>query len=376
MSKLIRAGALSLVLSATAAGVAIAAPEPTTVQLRLPDPTGPHPVGRSTLHLVDHSRVDPWAPGPRELMISLYYPARPGPGAPARYAATDEARLLLQAQGLDGAVPAETFSATRTNARMNARPEPGRHPLLLLSPGMGAPRYTLTTLAEDLASRGYAVAAIDHAHESVGTLFPGNRMLTCLACTADLRQVTIGRGADASFAIDQLTRRYPYLIDKHRIGMAGHSLGGAGAISAMTRDPRVLAGLNLDGAFHDIPTSLNGRPFLMLGTDDDVHRPGGRDTTWDATWPHLDGYRRWLTVAGADHLSFTDLPPLAAQLGLPGPPLPADRAVAITRDYVSAFFDLHLRGLPQPILEAPTPANPEVVFNRVENAASASTSLR
>jgi dienelactone hydrolase len=374
MIKLVRAAALGLVLSTTAAGVAFAAPEPSTVQLRLPSPTGPHAVGRSTLHLVDHSREDPWAPGPRELMISMYYPARPGPGVPAPYTSTAEARLLLQAQGIP--VPAETFSATRTNARVDARPAPGRHPLVLLSPGLGAPRYTLTALAEDLASRGYVVAAMDHAHESAGTLFPGDRMLTCIACAADLRQLTVGRGADASFVIDQLTHRYPSLIDKHRIGMAGHSIGGASAISAMTRDHRVQAGLNLDGAFHDIPASLDGRPFLMLGTDDDVHRPGGRDTTWDATWPHLDGWRRWLTVAGADHLSFTDLPPLAAQLGLPAPPLPANRAVAITRAYVSAFFDLHLRQLPRPILDGPTPAFPEVVFNRVENAASGSTSLR
>lgn len=371
MIKLVRAAALGLVLTATAAGVASA-----TVQLRLPSPTGPHPVGRSTLHLVDQSRQDPWAPGPRELMISMYYPARPGPGIPARYITTEEARLLLQAEGLDGAVSAETFSATRTNARVDTRPAPGRHPLVLLSPGLGAPRSTLTTLAEDLASRGYVVAAIDHAHESVGTLFPGGRMLTCTACTADLRQLTIGRGADASFTIDELTRRYPSLIDRHRIGMAGHSIGGASAISAMTRDHRVLAGLNLDGAFHDIPASLDGRPFLMLGTDDEVHRPGGRDTTWDATWTHLDGWRRWLTVTGSNHLSFTDLPPLAAQLGLPGPPLPATRAVTITRTYVNAFFDQHLRRLPQPILDGPSPVNPEVLFNRVENAASGSTSLR
>ncbi|WP_217369363.1 hypothetical protein [Nonomuraea antri] len=38
----------------------------------LPRPTGAHPVGTVTLHLVDHSRPDPWVPAEktRQLMLS------------------------------------------------------------------------------------------------------------------------------------------------------------------------------------------------------------------------------------------------------------------------------------------------------------------
>ncbi|MFE9844157.1 hypothetical protein [Streptomyces goshikiensis] len=46
---------------------------------------------------------------------------------------------------------------------------------------MTMPRSTLTTLAEELASRGRVVAAVDHAYESDGTLFPGGRTLSCKA---------------------------------------------------------------------------------------------------------------------------------------------------------------------------------------------------
>jgi hypothetical protein len=35
--------------------------------------------------------------------------------------------------------------------------------------------------------------------------------------------------------------------------------------------------------------------------------------------------------------------------------------VALT---VTAFFDLHLRGIPRPLLDGPTPAHPEVQFHR------------
>lgn len=45
-------------------------------RLTLPAPTGPHPVGWEALHLVDRNRPDPWVPpAPRELMVSMWYPA-------------------------------------------------------------------------------------------------------------------------------------------------------------------------------------------------------------------------------------------------------------------------------------------------------------
>ncbi|KUJ68050.1 acetylhydrolase [Streptomyces albus subsp. albus] len=379
--------ALTLALPAVTASAA-PAPGPATpvspsatgdVHPELPRPTGPYAVGRSTLHLVDRARRDPWVPEarPRELMVTLFYPARGGSGSPARYATIEEARLYLRSQGVPDAATAEALSATGTSGRTGAVPVPGSHPLVVLSPGFGAPRYSLTGLAEELAARGYVVAALDHAHESVGTEFPGGRMLTCRACEQvrteeDLRAVTVGRARDVSFVLDRLTGprpawRYAHLIDRRRIGAGGHSIGGAAALSAMAGDHRVRVGVNLDGAVHDpVPDSgLGGRPVLMLGTDDGVHRPGGRDATWDRTWRRLDGWKRWLTVAGADHLSFSDHSVLAEQLGLPGPApaLPGTRAIALTREFVAGCFDLHLRHIPQPELDGPTPADPEVVFH-------------
>src|SRR5262245_31810914 len=49
------------------------------VQLTLPGPTGKYEVGTVSLHLVDQTRQDPYwsTPHPRELMVSLWYPARP-----------------------------------------------------------------------------------------------------------------------------------------------------------------------------------------------------------------------------------------------------------------------------------------------------------
>ncbi|WP_234025044.1 alpha/beta hydrolase [Streptomyces sp. MspMP-M5] len=374
--------ALSLSLPIAASDMAFAATAPApisartarAVHLELPRPTGPHAVGRSIVPLVDKSRRDPWVPqsGARELMLSVYYPAHQGSGRSSAYMSTEEARLLLASQHLEDRVPAQTLSATHTYARTSARPASGRYPLVVLSPGFGLPRTTLTLLAEDLASHGYVVATVDHAYEAVGTTFPGGRTLTCVACeTVKPGQegiVTKNRTKDLSFVINELTGphsawKYGSMIDAKRIGVAGHSIGGDSAAHTMASDGRVRAGMNMDGMFNvPLPASgLQGRPFMLLGNAD--HRPG-QDATWDEGWARLNGWKRWLTVAGSNHLSFLDLPVLATQLGVSAPsaPLPGQRAAQITRSYVGAFFDQHLRGIQKPLLDGPSKANPEVRF--------------
>lgn len=369
----------------TAAGEA----GPADARLTLPRPTGPYAVGRDTLHLVDRSRPDPWRPqaGPRELMVSMYYPARHGTGdGTAPYMTGREAKALLKGQKLDGKIPVETVQSVRTNARTDARPARGRHPLIVLSPGFTLQRTTLSVLAEELAGRGHVVAVVDHAYESYGTSFPGGRFTACAACDvveeapgdeeskAVLAKVAEGRSADISFVLDRLTGRHGHgpswpharMIDRSRIGAAGHSIGGDAAARLMADDRRVRAGVNLDGTFFaPVPESgLGGRPFMLVGTAAG-HSPGGADPTWDRDFARLDGWKRWLTVTGSGHFTFIDLPVLAGQLGMTDPeaPLPGDRSGEITRAYVGAFFERHLSGIPQPLLYKPSPAFPEVAFH-------------
>ncbi|MFI8521071.1 alpha/beta hydrolase family protein [Streptomyces sp. NPDC085481] len=392
MVKLTRAATAALLacavaLPATALPAAAATPAPprsvaaaTTVPLELPAPTGKYGVGTSALHLVDRSRKDPWVPEAdgRELMVTLHYPsARGADGKPAPYATEAESRLLLKGVKVEDPASVSALAGMGTYSRTDARPAPGRHPLVLLSPGFGVPRFTLTNLAVDLASRGYVVASVDHAYESSGTAVPDGRILTCVACTAleegrvHGNDVTAARTADVRFLLDRLTGpkpawKYAASIDRKRIGMAGHSIGGASAATAMLADRRIDAGVNMDGSFHDeLPAGgLGGRPFLMLGTDDDMHRPGGEDASWNTTWPRLGGWKRWLTVTGTDHFSFSDGPVIQRHFGLPAGDIPAGRALAVTRAYVGAFFDQHLKGRPQPLLVGPSAAHPEVRFQQ------------
>lgn len=66
-------------------------------------------------------------------------------------------------------------------------------------------------------------------------------------------------------------------------------------------------------------------------------------------------------MAGTKHASFTDVGLVGDQLGVDvGTTTTALRTQEITRAYVTAFFDRHLRGEARPVLDAP--AYPEVSF--------------
>jgi predicted dienelactone hydrolase len=376
------ASAPAVASTPTAGNPSTASAAPSTARSRtpyLPEPTGSHPVGVTSLHLKDASRPDPWVPGvtARELMVSLWYPAKSRGGRRAPYVSPKESQLILEGTGSIG-VPSDALSRTRTNAFRDARPAGGRRalPLVVLSPGFTWPRTSLSALAEELASRGYAVVGIDHTYETFATTFPDGRVTTCDACRLESvddfgKKAVESRAADISFVLDELTGAQPRwkggpLIDPSRIALAGSSLGGASAGETMLKDSRVRAGINMDGTmFAPIPDSGLSRPFLFLGQE--VHRPGGEDDTWDRDWARMTGWKRWLVVTGSVHASFTDYDLLADQIGIDlGGDLSDSRSVEITRRYVRSFFDLHLRGRPQPVLDRPSPRYPEVRFCSAE----------
>ncbi|MGW0425384.1 alpha/beta hydrolase family protein [Streptomyces sp. NPDC003015] len=352
------AAALLSVVSACGqppAGPPAAATAPPT----LPGPSGARPVGLRVLELRDTSRRDPWNPGrSRDLTVSLWYPARRSAAPTARYVTPRESELILRAQRVGG-VPADLLSRVRVHASRDAPPAavsgPGL-PLVVLSPGFSLPRTSLTALAEDLASRGYAVAAVDHAYEAAAVSHPGGRVTGCRAChgSPDGRRVAATRAVDLTYVRRQLLARCGAAhgqvprLDPVRVAAVGHSMGGAAAFEALRTDPGFAAGADLDGTFHSGGTTRVGRPFLMLGADE--HGRPGADPTWERVWQRLSGWRRWYSVAGAGHASFTDYGLLGARLGpaAPGTAQDAEDALGITRRLVAAFLDDRLRGIPAP----------------------------
>ncbi|MFH9353896.1 alpha/beta hydrolase family protein [Kitasatospora sp. NPDC017646] len=379
--------ALVLALPLPMAGAAMASPSPSATapaakavapaafHAELPRPTGRFAAGEEVLHLTDQGRTDPWVPsaGPRQLAVSMFYPARPGTGEPAPYMSPGEAQgfVATRVPAGTGLQPQDVVNID-THAHTGAQAVGGKFPLVVLSPGFENPRATLTGLATDLASHGYVVALVGHTYEDSGeTLADGSTPGCALCDTGAPDALPDSRAKDVSFVLDRLTGQHPawrlsHLIDRDRIGMAGHSVGGMSALTAMAEDRRILAGANMDGGFWpSVPTDKpDGRPFLLLGKESD-HAVGGGDTSWGKAWAGWDGYKPWLAVAGTNHASFTDVPVLAAAAGMPIPPgttTSPERGMQLTREYVGAFFDQTLKGVHQPLLDGPSAANPEVLF--------------
>ncbi|MFF5208251.1 alpha/beta hydrolase family protein [Streptosporangium sp. NPDC000396] len=362
--------ALSMFTTIDMESAAASAPVPT-----LPAPTGGHAAGRSDIHLIDSSRPDPWATGMkvRELMVSVWYPARRAVGEPAPYVTPQESESIIRGVPQLKDVPPDTLAKTKTYARVDAPAlrRKGGWPLVVLSPGMTLPRATMTSLAEEFASRGYLVAGIEHTYESVATTFPDGRTVTFEAGkggqTPELgAKVARVRAADTTFVLDQLekSKRWNRLIDETRIAMVGHSVGGQSAAHLLAAIQRIKAAVNLDGSYNPrTPAKPVEKPFMMIGNPRQEPNTGGEKSSWDLFWPHVTGdWRRWLTVTGAEHMSFIDYAVLQPQLGLPKYPIDGERSIKITRAYVTAFLDLHLKGRRQPLLDKPSIDYPEVRF--------------
>lgn len=343
-------------------------------RIDLPAPTSRRPVGTVDLHLVDRDRDDPLAPDrrPRELMVQLWYPAlsthgfRRAPYTTGGVAAALEAGLPLKAG---------TLGAVRPHARTGAPAVPGALPLVLLGHGRKGGRSNCTALAEELASHGYLVAGIDHTYDAAVVEFPGGRAVhSVLPEESDdwdrqERLEIAARVGDLRFVATTLTRRRRGpRADPDRIGVVGHSMGGAAAAELLRLDARFAVGVNLDGALFGSPVAELGldRPYLLL-TALEEH------DTWRRWREHQRGWGRQLRVGGTGHLTFTDLPHFAVPGGL-AESWPADlyaellgtlapaRSTELIRTYTRLCLDQFLKGRPSPLLNSPSPRYPEVGF--------------
>ncbi|GAA1675376.1 lipase [Glycomyces endophyticus] len=352
-------------LTASAANAETTGADAAAPVLEVPAPGGGSATGTTRLHLVDEDREDPWVPGTdRELMVTMWYPTAETDGPTAPYMTAEESALF----GAQLQVPADLLAQVQTNSVLDAEPlaDDGALPLVVLSPGFSFPRATLTGLAEELASNGYAVAAVGHNYEAPIT-FPDGRTTECLACVEqDVDTVARTRGDDLSFVLDELTGddaawEDAGVIDAGRVAVGGHSIGGAGSHRAMVADDRFDAGFNLDGTFFALDPRKLDRPFMMVGAE--VHGQPGEDDSWGKAWKKLCGWKRWITVDGTTHSSLTDFGPLGEQAGLNLDELDGFRSDEIARALVVGFVDAHLRGESAPVLD-PSGDWPELQFHK------------
>ena len=324
----------------------------------LPAPTGTAQVGRIELALVDDQRPDPFvsdAPA-RELAVWIWYPAVEGSsGAAAPYLPSAWAPLVNNLGPLS-----QDLTAVHTNSIANARMD-GRPPVVLLLPGLGQPVASYSTLAEDLASHGYAVVGVNPTG-SVDVVFPDGHLVaaTALGGVAEMtvddwylsaERVTNVWAADAQFVVTTLAASPPAIgaLDFEQVAYVGHSLGGAAAFEACHQDTRCAAAVDLDGTLWTEVrhTGLAVSTLLLQHQGGDTCDEFCERAAADFATVEAAGGLERFEVEGSQHNDFGDLglmwdPAAAPILG----PIDADRLIEIMRDVVRSFLDVHVRHAP------------------------------
>ena len=274
-----------------------------------------------------------------------------------------------------------------------------KFPLVIFSHGsFGYYQSNHSTYAE-LASNGYVVVSTEHPHHSLYTTDTnGNTIIVDSSFMNDVMSINAEdvseetayeyssewfrlRAEDINFAIDSIklaagTNALPEywysqqsediitalaMTDIEKIGVMGHSLGGAASVSVGRTRSDISAVIDLDGTmlsevtgFQNDRQIVNDEPYTtpLLSFDNEEHhfssiearetdKPYANNIVHDNA---VCGYRTY--IVGTGHMNFTDLPmfapPLAKMLGT-GSVDPEECMLTVNRITLE-FFDSFLKG--------------------------------
>ncbi len=350
-------------------------------------PSGAYAVGTVTYGWVDPARLETFTADPadhRKIAVQFWYPIDPGQSGEKAASAVENALLSTQKK---------------------------QYPLVVFSHGAFGIRSSNTTTYMELASRGYIVASIDHTYHAFYTRFPdGISAIISQQFLAEIQRNQSGqmseeedirttfawmdlRTADIRFTLDQIQAlnagKEPGSplaghIDEARIGLFGHSLGGAAAASVCRDDARCKAVAVIDSTMfgeylrntqaRTLVTAPFPKPLMIFYNGDTYHAtPDHQGYVPDVNaFNHAAAAAYSVVVNGAQHLNFTDLParaPVLARLlgnvmtvnGGTAGTISQARCMEILDRYLVDFFNQNLLGEPSAMLSGPS-SYPEVEF--------------
>ncbi len=306
-------------------------------------------------------------------------------------ASTGSFRVASQSVTLDDVSRIELFSPSHESRKLSiqfwypsAEGTTASFPLLVFSHGAFGFRGSNLSTFEDLASNGYVVCSIDHSYHSFfskhtdGSVTPVN-----LDFLKDAVNITNGafdeemtylkthewltlRTADMNFVLDEIlynkSGKMPVdvsiLINPDKIGLFGHSLGGATAAQLGRERTDIDAVAVIDGtmfgeelAFEDGNPTLNesAYPVPILNLYNQSHYEEAHQQV--SAYPNLCASEHAaqaedIVIRGSGHLNFTDLPlfsPVFAQMLGTGE-VDSRYCIQTMNQIVLEFFDHTLKG--------------------------------
>jgi pimeloyl-ACP methyl ester carboxylesterase len=361
--------------------------------VELPKPTGPFAVGRVTHRWV--SRQDDSAPA-RSVFAWIWYPAAaPKPSASTEPYLPVPWRKALEASGsaLMRHLLERDLSRVIAHSLVDQQVSPAQptYPVIVFRGGGSTQAVEYSALAEDLASHGYIVVGIDAPYRTRVFVKPDGSVIErsdannpeIVAPDEAFERMLprlVGEWiADVAFTLYQLAQlndsdpsgKFTGKLDLTRLGVVGHSLGGAVAAEFCLNDARCKVGIDIDGlvmesAARTVPAAAF--MFVMSDHSKDNDPLGQRiGAALRADFERLlPQSRAWLEIRGANHYNFSDAAVVKSHIamsmlrliGVVG--IDGRRQLAITAFCVRAFLDTRLAAVPPAASPAPDSLYPEI----------------
>jgi pimeloyl-ACP methyl ester carboxylesterase len=389
--------------------------QPADALPKIPVPSGPFGIGRVGYDWVDPSRPDQYSSDPkarRELMVYFWYPTsqKPEDAKGAYLPGAQRMETLPEIQNLVSREFGRNWAAIISGAIFSHALERApilrtarRLPVVIFSHGLGGTGFNYTCLIEDLVSRGYVVASIEHTYTALAVWFPDGRVAprhietppTGLSSEERFKwtmarntEVISEGAADVGFVLDHIREANgnakQFLLagrlDLNRVAVMGHSAGAEFAARACQLDRRINACVDLDGgmppvaALPEFPDGATQKqPLLFLEAYHPESKIAGTPAELAAFFKKKDeqlqalrpgSYAVVLKSEGIAHPSFDDMPLLfAGRDGFPETSVDLHNLDLIER-CVREFLGKDLKQEKAPLLDGGDAGIPEATVKR------------
>ena len=331
----------------------------------LPPINGDLGIGVKKYHIIDESRDEILTQDPddiREFVIKIWYPTdKKIEGEWYEYMTEIMFKWLMGRAPIPLPMVSENaFEDVKPHGKINVpiSSDTNSFPVIIFAHGLDGTLEIYSSFIEDLVSNGYIVVSINHPYVAGVVEFPDGRIIyyqdfysqndSNYASNA-LRTIV----EDAKYVLDYIEilnetdSIFKNRMNLDKIGMYGHSFGGASTSICCYEDERIDCGLTLDGVSYEnlLPDGVT-KPFFMM-TADGRYNSSGVEYIWNKQETNI--YR--MSIHGSSHYGYTDVGlllshmlPLIPQKILGFGTVDPKLMIEIVRLFIIDFFNIYLKG--------------------------------
>jgi dienelactone hydrolase len=303
---------------------------------KLAEPTGVYSVGTSNYIYTDQSRKVSNG-GPRKINVQIWYPAEIQSSIKKEKYTSNLSEYSAAIQKVYG-VPKHLLSYLSLIDSHAYKDAPftekfEKAPVIFFSHGnMMGQRFTNTFQALELASHGYIVVAVEHPETALMSVYSNSDFVTFKDTSSGLPMEYEVQNRASKPVIEQQTLDIEFVLkqiqdmnekngkstiigrmDFDKLGIIGHSQGGATAVDVMYKNKGFKAAIDMDGYLYgeermealDRPLLIMNGKFEYEELKDSIEMSNSEQARRKIV---LGDLGTSIDIKEAGHLSFTDIP--------------------------------------------------------------------